>query len=354
MDPLIVFLTIVAAALIGIWYYATVLIPSTIPLEVSNETRLLAYDLYKPLRGEHLHVYRPGTYTLGASRKALLRVPTTPFIIVEQKEEFNTRNVQMEFLYEYELWLVRSNNGDLPITSRDPDDILDWAAKTAYLVYGNLFFTEGGQQKNRWVEAVDRAVRLELETIGRMFQPDELAKPEIKKPILLIRKHTITEVISQKKEVISQKYESGQYEPIPILKPGERLEKVTTDDQLFDLLANHIVEEVNRQHRTVHGLELRPTKFAIHNIEYQDEDMRKVADRRQKASLLIDATQELLDSRRARTPQEAMLIALGQEDKYANLVINTRWQQAVTNAVNKTAGKLTADVVERLLRRLDR
>lgn len=339
MDHLLVFLVIVTATLVSIWYFTTVLMPSTVTVEVSNETRLLAYTLNKPLTGEHLHVYRPGTHTLGTSRKVLLRVPTTPIILVEQKEQFDTRNVQMEFVYEYELWLVRNNDQGDPLlpAGRDSDEILDWAAKQAYLVYGNPFYADNGQQKNRWVDAIDRTVRLELETIGRMFPPDALTKPEIKKPSLYIKGHTIKSVVSEN-------------EPLRLLSAGERFERVTSDEQLFDRIAEHIVEEVNRQHRAEHGLELRPTKFAIHNIEYQDEEMRKVADRRQKALLLIEASEQLLETGRAETPQEAMLIALGQEEKYADLIISTRWQEAVTS----TTGKFTADVVERLLKRLER
>lgn len=340
-----IFLIVAVGILVGVWYFSTVQIASTVTVEVSNETRLLAYHLDRPDSndGSHLLVYQPGTHTLGTDIKILMRVQTTPRIFKQKKEEFDTNNVQMEWIYEYEEWLVRSDAepSDLPteIVGGTEDEILDWAAKKVYTVYGHPDYGKGAQQLsiNVWDDVIDRTIREELETVGRMFTPDELYNPEEFRPRAIVANDVIHSIVSPNEDV-------------PLNRPDNSvIKEIENDEDLFTLVAHHIVKEVNRRHRTVSGLELRPTKFAIHNIEYQDEEMRKTAERRQKARLLISATQELIDEGRAESPQEAMLIALGQDSRYADVVIHTRWQNTIRDLVDKTFGRVTPGLSKKAL-----
>lgn len=342
-------LILVSGLAFGVWFVTTILLPSTLTVEVSNETRLLAYYIDRPKKadGSHLIVYGPGMHTLGVRIKPLLRIQTTPRVFKEKVEEFDTHNVQMKWQYEYEVWLVRTDQqpSDLPagVAGRDEDTILDWAARQVYLTYGHPDYKDPeGRQINRWDDVMDRTIREELETIGRLFTPDELYNPEEFRPKAIIVNNVIKQVISRN-------------ELPPLYLPRGAVEvEIKTPEELFTLVANHMVTEVNRQHRANHGLELRPTKFAIHNIEYKDDELRKTAEQRQRGKLLEEATAGLIASGRAESPQEAMLIALRQDARYADLVMQTRWQNVVRHAIDSSFGRITPEAIERIISRLER
>ncbi len=326
-------------------YYTKVAIPNTVTVELSNKTRVLVYDINQPLKeiGENLRAYRPGTHRLRMTDKVLLEVQTTPVILENQIEEFDTRGIQMKIEYDAEIWHVRSNDqGDLPITSKDPESILDWSAKQSYFIYGNPEeMVKDNEKRDRWVTSLRRTLKKELEAVCRKCTANDLTKPEDAKPQFAVVGDIIYAVWSKD-------------ENEPVLPIGGKFVEVTDDDVLLNLLARHIVTVVNLQHRKQHGIELRATKFAIHNVEYQSDAMRDTADNLQKLRLVAAAAQEFIAQGLTKEPQEAVLLAIGQQDKYPTVVINAFWKDVVGKWGNQPAGKVTVGLAARIVAALEK
>lgn len=335
-DIFLALLNVVVFGGIALWYIYRIRLPNTVTVEFNRLTRAIVYDIYSGARW----VLKPGTYSLPVHHKVTEVVDTNIQQVRGEnndgvKKTFRVGEVEFVFVYEYGFWYVRDATG----AAESQDEALSTSVLQAYERYDKTDQRYG---------AVQQRISQAIERIGRSFRAKHIANAT-KNPC------DVQFVDGLIEEVVDVVRVGGNLPPlrnpqISFVAPAEPdwngWARVDDDSKLLILLTKYVKHVVNEEIREF-GMEL--TEFFVKEIPYKRSELQARGEKEYETERLLAAVDKLIAAGRAGTPQEAMLIALGQDDKYANLVAQTKWQKLIRQTVRNTVGKVTVTDVERVI-----
>lgn len=282
---------------------------------------------------------KPGTYSLPAHHKVIEVVDTNVQQVRGQgnagvKETFRAEQVEFVLDYEYGFWYVRDTTAKAA-----EDDTLSENVLKAFERYDKIEQRYG---------AVQQRISQAIERIGRSFRARHIASCATNPCDVLF----VNGLLENVRDV--PRNPDGGLESLPDsarvtdLSPSwNGRVRVDNDGKLLLLFAKYLMYVVNREIREF-GMEV--TEFFIKDIPHKRPELQVRAEKAYEAELLIAAVHGMLKAKKDMTPEEAMLIALGQDEKYAGLVTQTKWQELVRDLV----GQITVENVVRVIDALHR
>tara|TARA_Y100000310_G_C20121003_1_gene551435 strand:+ start:45 stop:560 length:516 start_codon:yes stop_codon:yes gene_type:complete len=110
---------------------------------------------------------------------------------------------------------------------------------------------------------------------------------------------------------------------------------IVSSHDLLPFLGQAIRDIVDRQ-AAAFGMEV--VRVFVQDLPYHDESLQRQAERVFEAQRIQVAAQRLIDDGHCTTPQEAMTVALGQDARYADIVIQQGWQRTVAEVAARLTG----------------
>ena len=309
-----------------LWYFSTRLSNSvTVPF-----TKLTRAVLYDTLSDERL-VLGPGTHSLAPRIKLLAMIDTNTHLVPEPGGESDSlvdvaRADQVEFdvRYAYQLRYRRQPTPRELAEAGGVQDAAEQVALSRNVLVAYERYDEEGERRG----AVQQAMAQVIEEIVRSFHPNQLADAQANNCIIHVRRDAITGVIA---EIVSvEAIAVGQ--ATPAARFGLEVVHIRSAHDLLPFLGQ-AMREILDLRVSVFGMEI--VNVHVQDLAYHDAELQKQAERVFEADRIRAAAQALVDSGHCTTVEQAMVIALGQDARYADIVIQQGWQQTLRDAARQ-------------------